>query len=762
MRKTVFLSSTGKDLADWRAQIITDARGYDWFRLDAMEEWGARSHPPIELCRRRVAEADMLAGLIGHYRGWEPDGDAARRSITEMEYDWAVAGGKARLMFVAPDGFAGAASDGEPGARQRDFRARLLSAETVDQRCFGSAHALSTAVFKAIVNDIIGSLAEAALAPPANEPGQPSDAARAVAAFADTAAEENLSVEELQARGRPLDEIEAILQKRKRDAVARMAQHRDAEAEARKDAAAASKRLGALAFLYDTAKALAAYAEAAQLDPEDWEALWRLGYLQLKRAGDLAGAKRSFERLIALHPTVDDPYYIHWSHLLLGDVEAALGNRSPALDQYERGQALVQDLIARDPDNPTWQRDLSVSYNNIGDIRAARGDRDGALKAYEDGLDIAKRLAERDKNNAEWQRDLSVSYNKIGDIRAARGDRDGALKAYEDGLDIRKRLAERDKNNAEWQRDLSVVYNKIGDIRAARGDRDGALKAYEDGLDIAKRLAERDKNNAEWQRDLSVVYNKIGDIRAARGDRDGALKAYEDGLDIAKRLAERDKNNAEWQRDLSVSYNKIGDIRAARGDRDGALKAYEDGLDIAKRLAERDKNNAEWQRDLSVSYDRVGDIRAARGDSDGALKAYEDGLDIAKRLAERDKNNAEWQRDLSVSYDRVGDIRAARGDSDGALKAYEDGLDIRKRLAERDKNNVQWQTDLAVSAWKLAAAGAEDGRAQIAGGLAILKRLDAEGKLTADQKGWIGAFDGALRAPAKKKAAPWWKVWAKE
>ncbi len=62
MRKTVFLSSTGADLRDHRAQIIADARGHDWFRLDAMEDGGARSKPPLKLCRDRVDEADILVG----------------------------------------------------------------------------------------------------------------------------------------------------------------------------------------------------------------------------------------------------------------------------------------------------------------------------------------------------------------------------------------------------------------------------------------------------------------------------------------------------------------------------------------------------------------------------------------------------------------------------------------------------------------------------------------------------------------------------
>ena len=167
---------------------------------------------------------------------------------------------------------------------------------------------------------------------------------------------------------------------------------------AQKEAALYRQR-GALAYLNDTQAALRDYAKAAELDPDDGEGLYFLGQLQA-RAGDRPAAKQSFERLIALGDRVSDEKQRHWAYFLLGDVEADLGNRDAALNHYKRGQALVQALIKRDPNNAEWQRDLSVSYNKIGDISAARGDRDAALKAYQDGLDIAKQLAARDPNNA--------------------------------------------------------------------------------------------------------------------------------------------------------------------------------------------------------------------------------------------------------------------------------------------------------------------------------------------------------------------------
>ena len=135
-----------------------------------------------------------------------------------------------------------------------------------------------------------------------------------------------------------------------------------------------------------------------------------------------------------------------------------------------------------------------------------------ALKSYRDGLAIIERLAQSDPGNAGWQRDLSVSYNDVGDVQVAQGDLTGALKSYRDGLAIAERLAQSDPGNAGWQRDLSVSYNKVGDVQVAQGDLAGALKSYRDSLAIAERLAQSDPGNAQWQADLHYVIGRIGDL----------------------------------------------------------------------------------------------------------------------------------------------------------------------------------------------------------------------------------------------------------
>ena len=131
---------------------------------------------------------------------------------------------------------------------------------------------------------------------------------------------------------------------------------------AQKEAALYRQR-GALAYLNDTQAALRDYAKAAELDPDDGEGLYFLGQLQA-RAVDRPAAKQSFERLIAQGDRVPVSNNATGSISSWATSKPTLEIATAALNHYKRGQALVQALIKRDPNNAEWQRDLSVSYDN--------------------------------------------------------------------------------------------------------------------------------------------------------------------------------------------------------------------------------------------------------------------------------------------------------------------------------------------------------------------------------------------------------------
>jgi tetratricopeptide (TPR) repeat protein len=291
----------------------------------------------------------------------------------------------------------------------------------------------------------------------------------------------------------------------------------------------------------------------------------------------------------------------------------------------------------------------------------------------------------------------------------------------------------------------------LGDIRVDRGNLSAALDAYRRASVEADRITKADPSNLRWRRDHSVAYERVGDVLVAQGDLAGALASYKDAFAITEHLAKADPGNVEWQRDHAVAYGKVGDVLKLQGDLASAQKSYQARLEIISRLAKADPGNAEWQRDLSVTYGKVGDVLKLQGDLGGALAFYKDSLAVFDRLAKADPGNLGWQRDLSVAYDSVGDVLVAQGHRDRAIASYKDALVIWDRLAKADPANARWQYDLALAYWRLAANG-DNPKENWTKVVAILKTLDARGRLAPANKKWLAQAEAKV-AEAEAQAA---------
>jgi tetratricopeptide (TPR) repeat protein len=121
-------------------------------------------------------------------------------------------------------------------------------------------------------------------------------------------------------------------------------------------------------------------------------------------------------------------------------------------------------LAKADPNNAGWQRDLSVSYNKVGDVLAAQGNLTEALQSFRDGLDIAERLAKADPNNADWQRDLAISNERLGDIYMQRKETNEAKAAFERALAIYDELTARFPDDTFALVNSTVPLMRLGEL----------------------------------------------------------------------------------------------------------------------------------------------------------------------------------------------------------------------------------------------------------------------------------------------------------
>src|SRR5262245_22695124 len=164
MGARVFLSSTYRDLEAHRAAVLDGLRrvnGVD--KVLAMEDWTASPHQTKDECLRLVREADLFVLIVGALHGFIPPGDA--HSITESEFDEAVAQDKKILAFVANEDFPvprRLREDLHGEALQEGFRQRVNAAVTTDAK-WTSAEDLATRVVAAVSNALSPSSAPSAI-----------------------------------------------------------------------------------------------------------------------------------------------------------------------------------------------------------------------------------------------------------------------------------------------------------------------------------------------------------------------------------------------------------------------------------------------------------------------------------------------------------------------------------------------------------------------------------------------------------------------
>ncbi len=329
----VFLSSTAVDLVSFREEIYQRLVSKGLFHCERQENFGAQNAEAVKFCRTKVEEADLFVGLVGLRRGWEPDGDDARRSITEMEHDWAREKGVSRYIWVAPDDFlvpGNIRENDELHGRQQAFRKSVMAngERIVSQKGFDSPALLAADVVEQLLVEIVTSDLIREIRPDLrNHDGTTVEGQKPAIAAAVERLAEDQDVDLLALAKNPEDadlaELEARLRARAEKLGAESAEY--------------WRHIGALAFLHDTRRALAAYEKAVTFDPGYPEGWRYLGELQF-RLGDLAAAENSFA---TLRDFPDDRSQslgcmrLGWIYRVRGDLPAAeeMTTRSSALSR---------------------------------------------------------------------------------------------------------------------------------------------------------------------------------------------------------------------------------------------------------------------------------------------------------------------------------------------------------------------------------------------------------------------------------------------
>ena len=225
---------------------------------------------------------------------------------------------------------------------------------------------------------------------------------------------------------------------------------RKAEGEtANKEAARPARHLGALAFLYNTQKALDAYREAVELDPDDPDGWNQLGQI-LHRIGDLDEAEAAFGCVLGLGNRVEGNRVIAAATGNLGVIHLTRGDLDKSEEFHLKSLALHKELGHKEG--------MASQYGNLGLIHRRRGDLDKAEELHLKSLALEEDLGRKEG--------MASDYGNLGLIHRTRGDLDKAEGFHLKSLALYEELGHKEG--------IANQYGNLGTIRAQRDDTSGA------------------------------------------------------------------------------------------------------------------------------------------------------------------------------------------------------------------------------------------------------------------------------------------------
>jgi non-specific serine/threonine protein kinase/serine/threonine-protein kinase len=341
------------------------------------------------------------------------------------------------------------------------------------------------------------------------------------------------------------------------------------------------------------------------------------------------------------------------------DAVANLPGSTPARSLIvQRGLKYLDSLAQDAAGDRGLQRELDGAYEKLGAVQytpsvAHLGDLAGALESHRKAAALREALVAADPGNADYRRELLDSNWYIATLLGRNGDMSGELEIIRRQLPEREQLAAAEKNAFVDRYNLAATYVYIGSLLAQLGDANGAVENQQKALQIKEELAVLDPDRARSSRALSISYEYLGAAHDRAGDTKRALELQQRGLQMRESLVAADPLNTDLRLMLVESYRYVGDMHFKLGDIRLAEGYYAKQFSLVKEMVVTDPADAQLLSNEAVALIKVGDVDAATGRAAGALSNYRAALKIREQLSAAAPSDVYLRRDLEEARTKV-------------------------------------------------------------------------------------------------------------
>lgn len=185
----------------------------------------------------------------------------------------------------------------------------------------------------------------------------------------------------------------------------------------------------------------------------------------------------------------------------VGDAYRGLRNYSNALENGQRGLAMYEEFLRKDPQDARSKKDVGDCSHHVAETLLASRDYIGALSLLQRTLGIRRGLVTLDESNVEYPDDLAESLMLTGEALSANRNFTKAFEVLQEARTIREPIASAHRQRIDYRRGLARLYTDLGGVLAALKNRNEAALWYRKGLDL---WIDLQNQNALWAKEINM------------------------------------------------------------------------------------------------------------------------------------------------------------------------------------------------------------------------------------------------------------------
>jgi non-specific serine/threonine protein kinase/serine/threonine-protein kinase len=243
-----------------------------------------------------------------------------------------------------------------------------------------------------------------------------------------------------------------------------------------------------------------------------------------RRAVELA------ERLVGLRPDFQ-------AREDLADAYRTLANCTDSAEAFGRSRQIYESLLLEKPDEARVLRNLSQVHKYTAGLHYGKGEHRSGLDLIVKARALDERLLARNPQDPTAQDDLTFSLNQLSWGHSKLGDLAGALAVTQESLAMRERILAQNPGEARAQERLAYTLRAAALLRRKTGDAAAGRRDYLRAHAIYSDLRARGYGGAYVGTELGITELELGDQAAEEGRPADACQWYRRSATVFGELA---------------------------------------------------------------------------------------------------------------------------------------------------------------------------------------------------------------------------------